>query len=253
MADIDIKMPDTCNYQTLHYLSFREYNSLEITGDRKSDDSTCDFHFDFLYNVMAPNSQIINNVELLVGLDFNDVVWSCKLNKSEICNGFSECQTGECHCRKDQSDVFYCADGSGCTTMDKLCDDIQDCTDGSDECFCFQFVVLTSPEMTGKLCVSQEIYCQFDIPGPFNYSVEAGAHNCVHGSELKNNPIYSCLINGDYFHYGFDFSRSDTGVSDYCRANCSRVNEFNDGWESGAFVCRGKLCQISRYRDKSKT
>ena len=23
--------------------------------------------------------------------------------------------------------------------------------------------------------------------------------------------------------------------------------------EPGAFVCRGKLCQISRYRDKSKT
>ena len=232
VMDIENELLSTCYYQTLYYLNLREYDSLEITGDRKNDDSTCDFHFDFLYNVMAPNSQIINNVELLVvvGLDFNDVVWSCKLNKSEICNGFSECQTDECHCRKDQSDVFYCADGSGCTTMDKLCDDIQDCTDGSDECFCFQFVVLTSPEMTGKLCVSQEIYCQLHIPGPFNYSVEAGAHNCVHSSEQKNTPIYSCLING--FHdVNVDFSRSDTGVSDYCRANCSRVNEFNNGWE----------------------
>ena len=65
------------------------------------------------------------SIQFLSGFDFGNVTWSCKLkNDSQICNGFSECQTDECH--NNQSDVFYCADGSGFIDWDKLCNSIAD-------------------------------------------------------------------------------------------------------------------------------
>ena len=62
----------------------------------------------------------------------------CLLDQKEFCNGFSSCLTDECAC-KGRS-VFYCGDNSGCISMDQVCDGVRDCTDGSDECVCKDYL-----------------------------------------------------------------------------------------------------------------
>jgi hypothetical protein len=58
-----------------------------------------------------------------------------------MCDGNSQCSTDECHCTINLSPnksgfIFYCFDGSGCISSEKVCDDERHCRDGSDECNC---------------------------------------------------------------------------------------------------------------------
>ena len=188
--------------------------------DTEFNNKVCDFHFDIPANLGNINH---------IGSFLRDVewkTWSCALKStSEICDGFSHCLTDECGCKNSTTDVFYCADGSGCVTWNQLCDDIQDCMDGSDECFCSGFIVSPSPLLGGKVCMSEKSYCVDSIVPSVVANVECDQHNNGH---VHRSPIYSCLVESFNEFVGM----SDVRLHDYCRENCSHINEFNDGWEN---------------------
>ena len=58
---------------------------------------------------------------------------ACALSDKSKCDGFSSCLVDECGCGND---TFKCADGTGCLTLDQVCDSRPDCLDLSDECPC---------------------------------------------------------------------------------------------------------------------
>ena len=64
-----------------------------------------------------------------------------------MCNGFSQCVTDECNCGND---VFHCRNGRECVSLPQVCDRRFDCSDGSDECGCLQYLN----------CASQTKYLQ---------------------------------------------------------------------------------------------
>ena len=72
--------------------------------------------------------------------------WFCHLDHDLVCDGISHCLTDECRCQTNPAEVFYCFDGSGCVTFDKLCDATRDCIDGSDECYCVGSMRLSCPQ-----------------------------------------------------------------------------------------------------------
>ena len=156
-----------------------------IDNDEANDNSTCDFHVDQHSSSFIPPS---------AGIDINDVVWSCKLSPTKLCDGVSQCLTDECRCHGNQSDVFFCADGSGCITWDGLCNFVQDCMDGSDECFCPGFIGrVTSPVTGSQMCVPDTLNCSITAGGPFPAeAISSCDHESSKGS--KNfNPIELCL------------------------------------------------------------
>ena len=193
-------------------------------SDIELNNKVCAFHFDIPAN--------LGNINLLAPVlrDAEGKIWSCALKStSEICDGFSHCLTDECGCKNSTTDVFYCADGSGCVTWNKLCDDIQDCMDASDECFCSGFIVFPSPLLGGKVCMSEKSYCLDSIVPSVVAGVECDKYN--YDNYLPRNPVYSCLEE-IFLDYNRIFSGSDVLLHDYCRENCSHVSGFNDGWEN---------------------
>ena len=119
-------------------------------------DETCRFNFD---SAQKEGEAKTSSLQLAETLSSNSV-WTCKLKGSNFCDGFSDCLTDECGCHGNQTDVFYCADGSGCITWNGICDDTQDCLDGSDECSCPGHVVFsTHGRKFNKVCMSEEGYC----------------------------------------------------------------------------------------------
>ena len=62
----------------------------------------------------------------------------CFLPHEDNCNDFSSCLSDECDC--ENSFVFNCGDNSGCISIDQVCDGLRDCSDGSDECVCHDYV-----------------------------------------------------------------------------------------------------------------
>ena len=192
-------------------------------------EKTCKFNFD--------TSQTMgrNNIDLPDGIDFEDVEWSCSLfNRSlSLCDGFSECLTDECGCHDSEIDVFYCADGSGCIAWSGLCDDIQDCMDGSDECFCAEHVIISVPEAGGKVCMSEHSFCwRRAYLGLGDKSEAMQMKYCkssVTTQERDYSPIELCLTNA---HEDFinQFTASFNFVQHYCKENCSYVSKFKEGW-----------------------
>ena len=220
-----------CYSRTIHVINEFGYpkfkNILQVSDDRKyRNNFTCRFHFDLINMRVEPNYYNL----LPAGIDFENDTWTCDLSSSQNCDGFSQCQTDECHCQS-KSDVFYCADSSGCIAWDNLCDGIQDCSDGSDECFCPGFVVVNLQKNWGKLCVSEERYCKVEQQlevSQMKYSIEKGSPKC--NTDRKLNPIDSCLVEV-FLEFGSVFQSNDGAVSEYCRVNCSTEKGFDDGWK----------------------
>ena len=212
LVRIDLHEELTCNklaFEKINHYGLH-FNSLEVANNSALiDNLTCEFHFDRvgLLDIQRNNPHIYDNIQSRYGINLQNVTWFCKLiSPSQICNGLSECQTDECHCDKNQSDVFYCADGSGCITWDSICNSVTDCSDASDECFCAGFVqidFLSDPGIGEKLCVSENAYCNKikHYLSELKYSLGAPlAKKCDSYSNL--HPIVSCMEAASY-----DFKR----------------------------------------------
>ena len=233
---VDENLANRCFGQTFINLQLN-LKFLEIDYDRtdradsadEGDNLICNFNFDFTYLKSKESAQFTDS-----GLppNFRDEYTSfiCKLqNTSQICDGYSQCLTDECNCLGNQSPVFYCADGSGCVAMDNLCDKIQDCTDGSDECFCSDYFVLSSSGSAGKICVSEDRYCQdINTYRSSEYSIEVGNPNlCNEKQDFATHlsPLHTCLLNCQEHDQHFT-------IAEFCHANCTHVDGFENGWEN---------------------
>ena len=234
----DVKPEDTCNALASENLRLKNHDDyfqlleLGVDDDRALiDELTCEFDLDRvdLLTIKYESPDKYDNIQIFYGINFENVTWLCKLmSPSQICNGLTECQTDECHCHGNQSDVFYCADGSGCITWDRICNSVADCSDASDECFCFGFIRIdsSSPIIDGKLCVSEDKYCTIKHTtylSQLNYSLEAASPTC--DSNSNRNPIVSCMREA-FSEFNYIFRGTFGRASEYCLANCSHL----DGW-----------------------
>ena len=217
----------TCYQQTLLFLQLQRFQNLDMADNRggpQEDGLVCEFNFNFKTDLRPRD-------ETAADLSLENVTWFCNLaDPSQICDGVSQCQTDECNCKDPHSHVFYCADGSGCIAWDSLCNEIQDCNDGSDECFCSKFVVLPLQGTASKICVSEDSYCSINnSDNLFMIRLEAGNPKCSEIEDLAEhlNPLHSCLKEA-YLAGSLAFSKS---FSEYCTVNCSHVDGFEDGWE----------------------
>ncbi|KAL5269382.1 hypothetical protein ACHWQZ_G003018 [Mnemiopsis leidyi] len=214
----------------------RTVECIELTDHPEPHNNlTCDFNLD-------PKSKdhIGGNPEKFLDfdkIDFNTITWSCSLShKSEICDGVSQCLTDECHCSGNDTELFFCADGLGCISWDRLCDGKQDCMDGSDECFCTGVGIFHSEEIEGRLCMPEyeEDYCGFGMVWYTNFTAKEGrcddhGYGPAQEHSVDMNPIETCLM--EVFHeFYYIFYNSPTRLVEYCQTNCSYVENFDDGW-----------------------
>ena len=197
-----------------------------VDGDEGTDNLTCAFHFD------THNYPRYSEFPLPAGVGFKDVAWSCRLKATKICDGASQCLTDECQCHGNQSDVFFCADGSGCVTWDRFCDGFtHDCMDSSDECFCAGYVGHVTSKVNGnEVCVPDGLNCTIVEDA----SMLRTYFKCDDDADSKRdsiNPIEFCLMEAFDEFYTLFLDPLTARVSEYCQANCSHVEKFEDGWE----------------------
>ena len=189
-------------------------------------DTHCPFNLPELATKTSPAIPLSENI------GFGNTSWYCPMPEAEeICDGHSYCLTDECNCL--DSDTFYCADGTGCISWSNLCNDIQDCKDGSDECFCHGHVDISLNNSSQRLCVSEEEFCQ--LVEVFAISQEEKDSMCEdngqHQLESPESPIYSCMK--EIFLELVDFFSTSifSHPQEYCRNNCSHVSGFDDSWQ----------------------
>ncbi|KAL5248016.1 hypothetical protein ACHWQZ_G017253 [Mnemiopsis leidyi] len=251
-----------CSHFTAQILYEKNYkcfmestvNHTSMSLKLKRDNLTCVFNMDenhYHIKDQFPAGTLPPNVTT------SEISWSCELAyPSQLCNGYSECLTDECGCKNSTVDVFYCADGSGCITWDHLCDNIQQCRDGSDECFCPNHIVFFSTEIGQWACFSEEYYCETitplspdeDIPSLFETTPDIlkkiDCSDKIEGEEkyAGMSPIKSCLDLIDKTNY-LTWAPQEI-VVDFCRVNCSGIDKFDEGW--GRF-CKHIVLGISFY------
>ncbi|KAL5251055.1 hypothetical protein ACHWQZ_G016692 [Mnemiopsis leidyi] len=207
----------------------RQNDDCTVFESPRQEEKSCKFHFD------TTHTYGLTDIDLPAYINNKDLEWFCRLNDAtSICNGVSECLTDECGCHDSQVDVFYCADGSGCIAWSGLCDDTQDCLDGSDECFCFGHVVIPASEVGSKVCMSEHSFCLTKAYlGLGNMSEVMEMKYCeatINVPTRIKTPVERCLFEAfeeyrSLFEF-FPYSR----LHDYCRENCSYVSKFDDGW-----------------------
>ena len=238
-------MPDHYRHLTcLDHLSLisliSKFGCLEVTerNDTLAGNQTCEFHFDWvqydLGTIKSYYREILRQSHSI--FNFTDLSWSCSLmTPSQFCNGISECLTDECNCPESElnSDLFFCADRSGCVTWENVCDNIQHCLDNSDECFCAAHVVLPSPRFGGQLCMSKPHFCAVRASIPTSFIPNKTDVDCLDKalSEISN-PIQSCLQEAFEKSSLIFASSPPSWASEYCKANCSQTENFTEhGWE----------------------
>ena len=115
----------------------------------------------------------------------------CILHPSKLCNGITECLTDECGCG---TDVFYCNDRVGCISHSNVCDGIQDCRDGSDECMCSDVMKCTFKDHT--YCLPRKKYCykRFKMYAECKplYEVDCSDTGIEHEKD-KVGPMFHCF------------------------------------------------------------
>ena len=209
----------------------------ETSGEEiklSNDSYTCKFNYDKArQDWLLYMADIIQNY--LQGSYSTTEQWLCNFKNTDlICDGSSECLSDECWCSGDYTtDVFYCSDGIGCVTFDKLCDDVQDCFDGSDECFCFESFVFTNTSLGDtKICLSMNEYCryqslEFGTSKEFESRFDCSSVNIVNTLNYMN-PLYECFYDPKET-MKVEFSKSPNLIPLYCRSNCSDVSGFIEG------------------------
>ena len=205
------------------------YKNLQSDTTEQKDSFSCRFNFDKFYN------QIYGYID--ISREPGKFEWFCRSHdKSLICDGSSMCLTDECWCSGNSSDIFYCSDGSGCVTFDNLCNDIQDCLDGSDECFCPGHVVYSDTQT--KICVSENLFCSIEeerILDMIDHKKMSDFREVCKNSKLFQyhdhmNPLYKCL--GEAYQNQTiqnDFFKSPGRIPLYCQSSCRHVKGFVDG------------------------
>ena len=230
----DQKVETNCFLGTIEAFTGTQYQCVrKFSSDNLplEDNQTCEHNYDAMYTA---DEYLASS--LPVGMTVKDITWSCRLRRlNNICDGQSDCLTDECGCGKEsKSDVFYCVDGSGCITWNKVCDDIQDCKDGSDECFCAGHLVFYSQEIKQWGCFSKKHYCLFsDIIVPRLNSIPNVLRDidCVKYDPFATNPIELCLDDEVMFEHYVEFQNGPIELlPKYCSVNCSHIDGFKDGW-----------------------
>ena len=205
------------------------YKNLQIDTTEQKDSFSCRFNFDQHYSRLhLSGNQRVNK-------ESDRFEWFCtSQDKSLICDGSSMCLTDECLCPGNSSDIFYCSDGSGCVTFDNLCNDIQDCLDGSDECFCPGHVVI--PDKKTKICFSEKLLCFIEnksIISILGYkSLKEKRRVCKTSYKHYHgiNPLYECLAEAYRNRTTLKvLLKSPESIPLYCESSCSHVNGFVDG------------------------
>ena len=203
------------------------------------DTMTCQFNA----NVDISLWSYLSTSNLKIRNRLTNVSWFCELEPNLVCDGTSHCSTDECHCAAQTNSsgfYFYCFDGSGCLSSDKVCDDKQQCQDGSDECFCDGVVQLSCPLSENKICLSPQRYWEWEWEfAKFNCTVEVEAPNHEsYNNTFFLNPINTCLhaLNSGNLDGIHDELLSDllkTNISTICENYCSNETGFIEGnWVS---------------------
>ena len=129
-------------------------------------DHSCDFQPDLneIYGVFSSMDKASSDLTVYkkgsalvsrIILNNPHTKWQCVISRFDLCSGVSQCLTDECNCK--EIEVFYCNDGSGCIAFANVCDGIQDCRDGSDECMCSDVIQCTFNNRT--YCSPRSAYC----------------------------------------------------------------------------------------------
>ena len=206
-------------------LSFFKPNTYNMTN-------VCEFalnYFDLIAGALTQHLQIPEAV-------LNGTSWYCHIAPESVCDEHSICLTDECECTN--SSVFFCKDGSGCISFNKLCDGSHNCIDGSDESLCEGQVEIVCPDLQPHSLSLQPLkFCRNTdtstlLMESFNCSLSpaAASLNCTDtlltsessAEEYNEMPLYKCLKRV-HFDFLLHYNRSDAYiVSNYCKKNCSK-------------------------------
>ena len=211
----------------------------------------CEFNFDN-YDVFEHRSFRVDNYS-----------WFCEISKDLVCSGSSDCLTDECDCQNTNAkDVFYCIDGSGCVTFDKLCDSMHDCKDSSDECYCAGSHQLECSGISDSpICIPDFEYCQLIDNDRINRNRKGNCTqldyyvNCsnIFTAEysIHEEPLMLCLREAHeklYESMIIEFIPNDY-MPNYCKNNCNLTTDLsgNDFRKLCDHILLGSQSGVANY------
>ena len=231
---------DIANFLLKSNLSHHDWKNLDEDLQKNSNENgqdkgndLCKFHYDDANYVtlIDPSGTTASN--------FNtSISWYCHVENLYICDGNSDCLTDECNCaEEDQSDVFFCKGGGGCITFNRVCDKVRDCPDGLDELLCEGVLEMSCPHISDTILLTEYTFCDFMYLSLdfINCNISRGI-NCSQVFEsriqLNYSPLYKECLREVYFSHLETFRKDIKAVSNYCKQNCSHIDNFDDVWKN---------------------